>query len=538
IAVEVTKLSLYLKLLENETEESREMLFRHSDLKMLPNLEANIRCGNSLIASDFYRNKELPLFGDSEMRKINAFDWQQAFPQIFKKGGFDCVIGNPPYVRQETLDDDTKRYFQEHYAVYHGTADLYAYFIERGIGLLKDGGNYAIIVANKWLRANYGEPLRKWLKTQTLLEIVDFGDLPVFGKVTAYPMIFRVAKCQTDGGQNVSLAVSQVESLDFKSLDEHLEGKRRFIDMGSLDDTGWQLRDEREKRLFDKLMATGVSLEEYVEGKIFRGVVTGLNEAFVIDAATRKRLIKEDKRSAKIIKPLLEGRDIKRYAPLKTDKYIIFTRRGININDYPAIKSHLEQFRKQLTPKPKGWGSKGSKPWKGRKPGSYKWYEIQDITSYFREFEKPKIILPNLATRIQCSFDDCDYYSLAPSTTISLNDKYLLAILNSRVCNYFLHQIAATRRGGYIECKPVYLLRLPIYKIDERNKKDVAKRDKIIALADQMLVAQAKCYAAMSDSDRKLAEQRIAILDQQIDSLVYELYGLTEEEIGIVEGNL
>ena len=534
IAVEVTKLSLYLKLLEDETEESRELLFRHSDLKMLPNLDDNIRCGNSLIESDFYRNKDLPLLGDYEMRKVNAFDWPQAFPQIFKNGGFDCVIGNPPYVRQETLDDDTKRYFQEHYTVYHGTADLYAYFIERGIGLLKGGGNYAIIVANKWLRANYGEPLRKWLKTQTLLEIVDFGDLPVFGKVTAYPMIFRVAKCQTDCRQGVPLAVSQVESLDFKTLDEHLEGKRRHIAVDSLNDAGWQLRDEREKKLFDKLMATGVPLKDYVEGKIFYGIKTGLNEAFVIDAETRKRLIKEDKRSAEIIKPFLAGRDIKRYAPLHTDKFLILIPKGFTnekvknprwawkwlCENYPAIANHLEPFTKKA---------------KARCDQGDYWWELR-ACEYYESFESPKIIYPNILKRPEFTFDENGFFANQKSFIIPLADKYLLAILNSSITSFFFEMKLPKLRGGFYEPNFAVFKFMPIYQIDEQNKKDVAKRDKIIALADQMQAAHAKRHTAMSDSDRKLAEQRINIIDQQIDALVYELYGLTGEEIGIVEG--
>ena len=516
LAVEVTKLSLYLKLMENETAESRENLFRHSEMKMFPNLDNNIRCGNSLIESDFYDNGK-SLFEDEEMLKINAFDWKKEFPAIFKAGGFDVVIGNPPYVRQETLDEATKRYFQKRYTVYHGTADLYAYFIERGVKLLKGGGDYAIIVANKWLRANYGEPLRKWLKTQNIQEIVDFGDLPVFGKVTAYPMILRVThRARSAGKESDCVTVSQVETLDFESLADHLEGKRRTIAISSLDDTGWQLCDEREKRLFDKLMATGIPLKDYAQGKIYRGVITGLNEAFVIDSATRKRLIKEDKRSVKIIKPFLAGRDIKRYAPLETDKYLIFAKQRTNMKEYPAVLEHLEQFHKQLR----------------QRAGKQKWYELQSTVAYYQEFEKPKIIFPNILKRPEFTFDERKLYSNQKSYIIPLADKFLLAILNSSITFFFFRMKLPKLRGGFYEPNFVVFKFMPIYRIDESNKKEVAKRNKIIELSDQMLSVQANLRTSASELDRK----RVAILDAQIDKAVCELYGLSEEEIEIVEG--
>ena len=530
LAVEVTKLSLYLKLMENETEESCENLFRYSDLKALPNLDKNIRCGNTLVGNDFYDGKNMSFWGSEDMRTVNAFDWHEQFPVIFKAGGFDIVIGNPPYVRQESLGEEAKQYFQRSYKVHHGAADLYTYFIERGINLLKTSGNYAIIVSNKWLRAKYGEPLRKWLKTQNVLEIIDFGDLPVFGKVTAYPMILHATK----NPASKQFAVSQVKSLDFNSLTEHLEDQRRTVDVKSLDNAGWQLRDGCEKQLFDKLLAMGVPLKDYVRGQIFYGIKTGLNDAFVIDNATRKRLIREDKRSAKIIKPFLAGRDIKRYIPLETDKYLIFTRRGININEFPAIKAYLEQFRKQLTPKPKGWVSKDGKTWKGRKPGAYKWYEIQDTVDYYQEFDKPKIIVPAIAREGNYAFDTNGILSNDKTTIISIADKFLLALLNSKVIDFVLKSIAATKRGGYFEYKPMYLWRLPIFRIDEGNKRDMGIRDRIIELVDEMLAAQANLRESASELDRK----RISVIDGQINKAVYQLYGLERDDIRIVEGKI
>ncbi len=187
-AVEVTKLSLLLKVLEGENEGSLSRQLSFFQERALPDLGKNIQCGNSLIGPDFYEAKQASFLDLEEQYRVNAFDWKEAFPEVFAAGGFDVVIGNPPYVRQEGLGA-FKEYFQAHYQVYHGMADLYAYFIERGVGLLKQRGLFGYIVANKWMRANYGAPLREWLKRYHIEEITDFGDLPVFEHATTYPWL-------------------------------------------------------------------------------------------------------------------------------------------------------------------------------------------------------------------------------------------------------------------------------------------------------------------------------------------------------------
>ena len=190
-AVEVTKLSLLLKVLEGENDETISKQLKLFQERALPDLSNNIKCGNSLIGWDIL--KDNPGIAQEEIDRINPFDWEKEFPEIFQRGGFSVVIGNPPYVRQEGLGE-FKGYFQKHYKVYQSTADLYSYFIERGVSLLRDGGIFSYIVANKWMRANYGQPMRKWLKEQCIEEIIDFGDLQVFQGATTYPCIIRITK--------------------------------------------------------------------------------------------------------------------------------------------------------------------------------------------------------------------------------------------------------------------------------------------------------------------------------------------------------
>jgi len=257
-----------------------------------------------------------------------------------------------------------------------------------------------------------------------------------------------------------------------------------------------------------------------------------LNEAFVIDNATRERLIAEDLKSAEVIKPFLAGRDIKRYQPLFTEKYLIFTRRGIDIETYPAIKAYLAQYKERLMPRPKGW--KGDK-WKGRKPGSYQWYEIQDTIDYYAEFEKPKIIVPAIVKSASYAYDTNGFYSNDKTTIIPTTDKYLLGLISSKALDYYIHSISSTKQGGYFEYKPMYLSKLPVRTINLDDPADVAQHDRIVGLVDQMLALNKKLAQSKIPQTAEMLRRQIESTDQQIDQHVYRLYGLTQEEIKIVE---
>ncbi len=528
-AVEVTKLSLLLKLMEDENTESAEQLFKHSQVKLLPDLSENIQCGNSLIGKDFYEDKNLSLFGKEEMRKVNTFDWKENFPKVFADGGFDVVVGNPPYVRQEILGEEFKTYAKNHFTTYSGTADLYVYFIEKSLSILNTKGIYSIIVANKWMRANYGENLRKFLKTKRIYKIVDFGDLPVFKTATTYPCILKLSNEKPK-----NLSVAQLKTLDFVTLADAVKKNSYTVELASLEDKGWSLSNQKESALLDKIKKAGLPLGEYVEGKIYRGVLTGLNEAFVIDEETKNRLVAEDPRSEEVIKPFLAGREIKRYAPLNPKQFLIFTRRGINIKNYPSILKHLEKFKTQLMPKPSDWPS--NKEWKGRKPGSYQWYEIQDAVDYYEEFEKDKIVWGNLCIANPFTIDFTHSHINAPACILNTDDRFLLGIMNSKLSWYFLKVISAERQGGYLEAKPIYVSQIPIVKLDLEAPKNKTVKDKFIKLINDMFSIQKEIVLTKTESDKKHLEHKAELLDKQIDALVYQLYGLDDEEIKLVEG--
>jgi hypothetical protein len=392
------------------------------------------------------------------------------------------------------------------------------------------------------MRANYGEPLRRWIKTQRIEEIIDFGDLPVFEGATAYPCIIRIEKdartippLAKGGKGGFSFPVTKVTTLHFENLHDYVKDNSFPIVRASLDDNGWALVSEKSQLLMNKIQSLGIPLVDYVKGKIYRGVLTGLNKAFVIDAETRDRLIEEDVKSEEVIKPFLLGKDIKRYEPLKKGRFLIFTRRGIDINQYPAIKEYLSAFREKLIPKPKDW--KGDN-WKGRKPGSYKWYEIQDAIDYYAEFEKPKIIYPNICKKPEFTFDESSFYTNQKCFIIPSLDKYLLGILNSSVTFYLFRSILPKLRGGFYEPSFVYFKDFPIRTIDFNNPSEKAIHDKLVSLVDQMLELHKKKNSLPPSAEREKIEREITITDEKIDEIVYGLYGITEEERKIIEGKV
>ena len=526
-AVEVTKLSLHLKVLEGESEETLSKQLKLFQERALPDLGENIKCGNSLIGWDILEAH--PEMTEEEIDRINPFDWGREFPDIMSRGGFDAVIGNPPYVRQEGLGE-FKAYFQKHYQVYHGIADLYTYFIEKGVSLLLPRGGFSYIVANKWMRANYGQPLRVWLKGQHIEEIVDFGDVQVFQKATTYPCIIRISKEEPHD----SFEVAQIKTLRFANLRDYVEEHRYQVTQSDLDESGWSLANESVKKLLEKLRKAGTPLGEYVKGKIFRGILTGLNEAFVIDEETRTRLIAEDPRSEELIKPFLAGRDVKRYQPQKNDKYLILMPRGWtrersnNAKDvlgwlkqnYPAVANHLMPFAEAAQ--------------KRYDKGEH-WWELR-ACDYYAEFEKPKIIIPAIVQKASYAFDVKAFYSNDKTSIIPTEDLYLLSVLNSKVADYVIHSVSSTKRGGYFEYKPMYVQQIPIRTIDFSDPQDVARHDSMVKLVENMLDLHRRLSETKTGHEKTLLQRQIEATDRQIDRLVYELYGLTEEEVAIVEG--
>ncbi|MEG4456580.1 Eco57I restriction-modification methylase domain-containing protein [Microcoleus sp. N9_A1] len=402
-SAEITKLSLWLKTAQAG--------------KTLTYLDDNIKAGNSIVA-------------DSNVADT-AFDWQAEFPQIFADGGFDVVIGNPPYVRQELLSP-IKPYLQANYESYHGVADLYTYFYELGLKILKPGGVLSYIVTNKWLRSGYGEPLRKFFASQGLLEqIIDFGHAPIFEDADTFPCIVAVRKphpspsiseteTEIDRGKsepNSSAMVCPVprEELANINLTQYVQEHGYQISRDRFTATAWSLEPPAVDELMQKIKQVGVPLKDFAGVKPLYGIKTGFNEAFLIDEATKNSLVKADPKSAEIIKPLLRGQDIKRWCPQWDEVWIIFAHREIEIENYPTIKSHLEKYRTKLE----------------ARAGKQLWWQWQASPSFCNLFQQPKLSYQEIQFHPAYSYDNRGYLTNNKAFIIPTSELYILGVLNS-----------------------------------------------------------------------------------------------------------
>jgi hypothetical protein len=384
--------------------------------KVLTSLDHTIREGNSVISDPAVHPK--------------ALDWPAAFPEVFAQGGFDVVVGNPPYVRQELLTP-FKPWLEAHYETFHGMADLYVYFYELGVRVLKPGGLLSFIVTNKWMKAGYGEPLRRFFSEKAWVRsVVDFGHAKqIFEEADVFPSIIVVEKpTEAPKPKTARLCAIPREQLRIDDLSVQIEKEGVDMRLSQLGVDAWQLEPSGVIALLHKITGTGKPLKAFAEVKPLRGVVTGCNEAFLIDSKTRNDLVTADPKSSEIIHRYLRGQDVGRWQSEWAQTWIIFTRRGIDIDAYPAVKAHLAQYREQLEPKPVDW--KGSN-WPGRKGGSYQWFEIQDSIDYWREFSKPKIVYQEIQFHPSYALDTNGYLGNNKTFFITAEDLYLLAVMNS-----------------------------------------------------------------------------------------------------------
>jgi hypothetical protein len=371
-----------------------------------------------------------------------------------------------------------KLYFKNDYSAYHGVADLYTYFFEQGIQLLTTAGRFGFITSNKFMRSDYGTTLRRFITEEThVIRIVDFGELPVFEEVSTFPAILIAER--SNSNSELTTMVSKIKNLNFNDLSQRVDTVEYPTTDLSAGVNSWSLTSVRKSELIDKVESAGVPLEEYVNGGIYWGIKTGKNEAFFIDKSTRDELVHSDRASREVIKPLIVGDDVRKYRIRNQDQYLIFTRHGTDIDQYPAIKEYLGQFREELRPRPKDH----SGPWQGRKAGDYQWYEIQDAVEFWKLYEKQKIVYPEIAKEPRFAFDDNGYYANNKCFIIPKSDFYLLTLLNStllfEVTKSRVSVLGDEEAGGRLELRSTHLRSLPIYNIhinpNPKNKKKVEK---------------------------------------------------------------
>jgi type I restriction-modification system DNA methylase subunit len=421
--VEITRLSLWLKTA------------RYG--QRLTYLDSNVKWGDSIVrdpnlsrvAFDWARGQMAQLFldvrADPEAAAIDA-RWLE---------GFDVVIGNPPYIRHELFTHLKEHLGQrpDGYAVYHGMADIYVYFFERGLSVLKPHGRLGFIVSNKWLRASYAAPLRTFLARRTQIEsIVDFGHAPIFEDADTFPCIIALRKLMEDEQvppeHELSVTAFPRSELERVEIAEYVATHQYSVPQMRLDADQWSLEPRAAEALYQKIRAGRVPLATFTGMKPYRGILTGYNDAFFVSESVRDRLVKEDPRSAEILERCLRGQDIDRWGATWSGTWLICARRGIDIDKYPAIKRHLTTFRRGLEPRPRG---NTDRAWPGRKAGSYQWYELQDTVDYWDRFARAKIIYQVLQFHPCFALDEEHFVMNDKAFFIPSADLWLLTVLNS-----------------------------------------------------------------------------------------------------------
>jgi type I restriction-modification system DNA methylase subunit len=371
-------------------------------------------------------------------RAGDAFDWPIEFAEVFADGGFDVILANPPYVRQELIGDQKPTLAKLFPEVYSGLADLYCYFYARALQLLRKDGMLAFISSDKWLRAGYGAKLRKELATScTIFSLTDFGDLPVFDSATTYPMILVAQK----GFRAYSTVFTQVLDLQkpYPDVLAIINTQGTALPHTALNGSDWALTNASSAEAIRVSKASGaITLNEYVKGQIFYGVKTGLNAAFVISGARRKELIEQDSHSAELIKPLAVGKDIRRWQVDNRDRWLIYSPWDLEINEFPAIKAHLAKWKSDLSARPEC------------AEGRYRWWCMARYASdYVDAFYKPKIIYQIFQVKPAFAYDTKRVFVNNAAYLIPVDDLYLLGVLNSESCWHEISRRCSPIQNGY-----------------------------------------------------------------------------------------
>lgn len=425
------------------------------------------------------------------------FLWPVNFHEVMGKGGFDIVLANPPYVRQESIDAiDHESYGHAFKGVHSGTADLLLYFYERAVQLLREGGQLGFITSNKYMRAAYGKGIREFLPANLQLHLVmDFGDLPLF-TVAAYPAVVIGQKlARPDPTATVRVAdmvypirrklVSAEQPVNHVNVRLALEELPALLEQAAvarypqalLRRDGWILEDPTLVRLFDRLMSEGTPLGEYVKGRMYYGIKTGLNEAFVIDQAKRDELVAADPRSAELITPWLRGRDIKRWKAEWAGLYVIAIQNSgdagthnswgnakteaeaheIFRESFPAIHEHLSRFENTFIDR----NGKEKDGLRLRADQGKWWWELR-ACAYYREFGQPKVVWPEFARRMRFCFDTDGAFVNNKCYVGAELPVWLLPLLNSQVTEFMLTLQTIQIRGAYLQLYDQYVRPLPL----------------------------------------------------------------------------
>ena len=583
-AVEVTKLSLLLKVLEGENEQTLGSQLRLFQERALPDLARNIKCGNSLIGPEFHDGQQLGLLDDEARYRINAFDWAAEFPEVFgadegrrtnderaggqpssfvvghsSARGFDAIVGNPPYIRIQTMKEwaplEVEYYKRAYAAAGKGNYDIYVVFVERALRLLNPRGRLGFILPHKFFNAQYGEPLRKLLAGgRHLAEIVHFGDQQVFHAATTYTCLLFLDRAGRDAFRFERVADlaawREAREVDPKGLAD-LAGLAAPIPADRATAAEWNFTVGAGAGLFEKLRAMPVKLGDVV-ARMYQGPITSADTVYLFkefrrdkDSSTIEVFSKELNEwvqlESGILKEVVRSGSIQRYRAIPT-ALVLFP---YEVKQCSARLHSVDELQRSY---PLAWAYliRNKKLLEGREKGRFKtaqWYQF-GRTQNLGMWEQPKLMIPYMITDLAAYLDRSDDFYFINVTTggygITSDERsgslaYLCGLLNSRLLNFCLKRVSTTFHGGYFAANKQYIEQLPIRPINFADATDVARHDRMVALVEAMLDLHRKLAAAVTDQEKTVHQRQIVATDRQIDRLVYELYGLTEEEIGIVE---
>jgi type II restriction/modification system DNA methylase subunit YeeA len=452
---------------------------------------------------------------DIKANKIfeNAFEWRFEFPEVLNDDGefvgFDVVIGNPPYVQLQSIKEISKQLERFGYLTFSSMGDLYALFYEKGNQILKEKGVLCFISGSAWMRTNYGQNLRTYFNNYTsLLEVIDLSDCDIFDSATVLTTIITFEKSENKKPIK-AIRFTKKDQNKLVYLKEVFDNEHILID--SFPSASWVISDNATHKIKSKVERQGKKLIEWGI-KINRGILTGYNDAFIIDGKTKDELIAKDPKCFEILKPLLRGRDTKRYYYDFEDLWLIATFPSLNIDIelYPSIKQYLQTFGKRIE-------QSGEKDC--RKKTSGKWFETQDSIAYWADFEKPKIIYPNMTKFLPFTFDKSGFYTNQKCFILTGNNlEYLVSFFNSKLFKYCFEENFPELQGNTRELNKIIFEQIPVKTISDESP--------FIEKVNQILAAK-KQQPTADTTD----------LENQIDQLVYQLYELTDEEIKIIEAS-
>nr|WP_287326558.1 TaqI-like C-terminal specificity domain-containing protein [Okeania sp. SIO1F9] len=422
-------------------------------------------------------------------------------------------MGNPPYIRHEEIKE-IKPYLKTKYSAFSSMADLLTYFIELGFNVLNTNGIFQYIISNKFARANYGKDLRRFLINNTVLtHYVDFSGLSVFDEAAVDAAILGYQKSKSEDNIFTYVDIQKAE-FEINNFDVYLKRIRQNYKQNILTENSWAFESTEILQIKTKIENKGTVLKNW-DILINYGVKTGFNAAFTIDETKKNELITLDPKNIELIKPLLRGRDIEKYQPNFQNIWLIttFPSLHLDISKFVGIENHLKSFGKKRLEQT---GEKGS-----RKKTSGKWFETQDSIGYWKEFEKPKIIYKDISTKLTFLFDKDSYYTNNTNyfiTSSNSNLLYLTALLNSQLIDFYYRLISTQLGQGAVRLFTQFVEQIPII---------VPQKDK-----EQLLTSIATNIIQLKEENPKADTTQ---LEQEIDVLVYQLYGLTYEEVLIVD---